>query len=525
MFKKKEKTTTIVEGRPKKKIKRWKIVAIVIVVLIVLYMIIGSLFGGTEDLLPVVDTTEVTEGDITATLETSGIIGSEDTRVYASPVNAQVGDVPVVVGQQVLKGEYLLTYDTTSLQKSYDIAELQAKAEEATTNDTLAKSSESATDFATSESDIKTLQSQIDTLNAEISNLQAQATGNEVESNNNAHASEELAKLKGELEAITAQMTTLEAKEQQSTISGKEKDTLTQLRKDKKTKEKEISKKEKKIKSSADIANNLTNIQAQLTQKNTQLADLQSKLAEAQSKNAAAEAGVLSDAAKANISYSKQASKLTLEQTATDLSKAKAGITADFDGIVTDIQAAAGTMATEGTPLITLASSEQMCVEVAVSKYNLTELKEGQKAVITFQDKEYQGTINYISKVATKNETGAALVAVKVHIDNPDDDLIIGLDAKVNIDLGTAEDVLVAPISAVNSDTQGDFIYVVEEGIVVKKYVTTGMTAKETIEIKSGINKGEKIITSVNSDIAEGIAVTENVPMDTEAVETTEAAE
>lgn len=525
MFKKKENTTTIVERKPKKKMKRWKIVAIVVVALILVYMIAGSLFGSAEDMLPAVDTAEVTKGDVTSTLETSGTIGSEVTRVYASPVNALVGDVPVVTGQNVQKGAYLLTYDTTSLQKSYDIAELQAKAEDATSNDTLAKSSESATDLANSASDIQTLQSQIDTLNAEIANLQSQATGTEVESNNNAQATEELAKLKGELEAIETQIAALEAKEQQGTISDSEKATLKQLKKDKKAKEKEIAKKEKSVKSSAEIANSMTNIQAQLTQKNTQLAELQSKLAEAQSKNATAEAGILSDAAKANINYSKQASKLTLEQTAADLSKAKAGITADFDGIVTDVQAAAGTMAAEGTPLITLASANDMCVEIPVSKYNLANIKMDQNATVTFQDKEYQGTINYISKVAAKNESGASMVTVKVHINNPDDNLILGLDAKVSIDLGTAENVLVVPISAVNSDTAGDFVYVVENNLVVKKYVTTGMSAKETMEIKSGIEAGEKVITSVDSSIMEGMPVTENIQEDTEAIQTTEAAE
>lgn len=525
MFKKKESTTTIVERKPKKKIKAWKIIAVIAVLLIVIRIIAGVVSGGGEDMLPAVDTSEVTKGSITSTLDTSGTIASELTRVYASPVNAQVGDVPVVVGQNVKKGDYLLTYDTTSLQKSYDIAELQAKAENATSNDSLAKSNESASDMAASNSDINTLQSQIDTLNAEIASLQAQATGNEIASNNNTATNEEISRLQAELEKINAQITELETKKENNSLSDKEKETLKQLKKDKSSKEKEISKKQKSIKNTADIANNMTNIQAQLTQKNSQLADLQSKLAEAQSRNATAEAGVLSDAAKANINYTQQASKLTLEQTADDLSRAKAGVTADFDGIVTEVAASAGTMAAEGTALITLASSNDMCVEIPVSKYNLTNLKTDQKAKVTFQEKEYEGRISYISKIAEKGESGAAMVTVKVHIDTPDDNLIIGLDAKVSIGLGTAENVLMVPVSAVNSDTQGDFVYVVENNIVAKKYVTTGMASKEEMEIRSGIEEGEKVITTVDSSIMEGMTVTENQEQDTQAALSTEAAE
>ena len=509
----------------KKKIKAWKVVAIILAVVVLIRIAAGFLLGGEGELQPAVETAEVTKGTITAALETSGTITSEKVRVYASPVNAQVGEIPVVLGQSIKKGEYLLTYDTTSLQKSYDIAELQAKAENATTNDSLAKSSESANEMASSANDIKTLQAQIDALNGEINSLQAQATGNEIKSNNNNELAGEITALEAEIEAIQAKITELETRQAQNLLSDKEQETLKQLKKELDSKEKALKKKRKSVKGNAELANALTSIQALLTQKNSQLADLQGRLSEAQSKNAAAEAGVLSEAARANISYTQQASKLTLEQSADDLSRAKAGITADFDGIVTEVAASAGTMAAEGTPLVTLASADDMCLEIPVSKYNLENLETGQGATITFQEKEYGGTLSYISKLAEKGESGAAMVTIKIHIDNPDDNLILGLDAKASIDLGTAEDVFIVPISAVNSDMEGDFVYVVEEGVIAKKYVTTGMSSTEEIEIKTGLAQGEKVVTTVDSSIVEGMAVTEIEKQAFEDALSTEAAE
>lgn len=520
MFRKKEDSTTVaVPKRPRKKMKPWRVVATLVIVLLVVYFVVGMMTKSSGELLPAVATEEVIKGDITATLDTSGTIVSEETRVYASPVNAQVGDVPVEVGQNVKKGEYLLTYDTSSLQKSYDIASLQAKAEEAMGNDSLAKSGESAADLATSSSDIHTLQDQINAVNAEISALQSQAADTEKSSNTNASRQAEAAELKAAIESINAQIAALEEKvlaSEQSTeaadTSKADKKKIEELKKEKKELEKKLKKLEKKIKDSADIANHMINIQSELTKKNNQLADLQSKLGEAQSKNASAEAGILSEAAKANISYTRQASELTLEQTADDLSTAKAGVTADFDGIITEVTVSPGTIAAEGTPLITLASSEHMCVEIPVSKYNLENIRLDQDAVITFQDKEYQGKVSYISKIAQQGTTGGAMVTIKVSITNPDDALIIGLDAKVSVQLGTQTDTLIVPIASVNSDTQGDFAFVVEDGVVVKKYVTTGMASKEEIEIKDGLNAGEKVITSVDSSIYEGMNVMEALP-------------
>ena len=338
MFRKNQSSTGIMEQKPKKKIKKWKIAAAVIAVVAAVRIIGGIFLGGKNEYIPMVDTAEVTEGDITSSLDTSGVIASELTRVYASPVNAQIGEIPVVLGQSVRKGDYLLTYDTASLQKSYDIAELQAKAENAASSDTLQKSSESAGDLAASASEINTLQGQIDALNGEIAALQAQATGNELAGNKNAAINEEIAALTAETEGIAAQIAALESKQEQGGLTESEKTKLSNLKKEQKTKEKSIEKKKKSMKKSVDLANSQTTIQAQLTQKNSELAELQGRLAEAEAKNSAAEAGILSESAKANISYTRQASKLTLEQSADDLSKAKAGIAADFDGIVTEIE-------------------------------------------------------------------------------------------------------------------------------------------------------------------------------------------
>ena len=164
------------------------------------------------------ETKEAVEGTITSTLDTSGTIASEVTRVYASPVNALVGEVPVVLGQTVHKGEYLLTYDTASLQRSYDIAELQAKAENAAGNDTLSKSRESAGELAASAKDIATLQAQADAIQAELSALQAQATENEIQTNNNTQVNGEIGALTAEVETFTVQIAELEAKKEQKTF-------------------------------------------------------------------------------------------------------------------------------------------------------------------------------------------------------------------------------------------------------------------------------------------------------------------
>ena len=82
--------------------------------------------------------------------------------------------------------------------------------------------------------------------------------------------------------------------------------------------------------------------------------------------------------------------------------------------------------------MFSIADASKMCVDFKVSKYNLTSLQVGQKVTITSLDRKYQGSVTNIGKVAEKNRArGAAMATARVHIDNPDDNLIIGLDAKL----------------------------------------------------------------------------------------------
>ncbi len=86
---------------------------------------------GSSEPVQEVETAKAEKGNITAELETSGTIGSEDMRTYSSPVNAEIATADSQVGKPVKKGESLITFNTASLEKSYNISQLQNKASDA----------------------------------------------------------------------------------------------------------------------------------------------------------------------------------------------------------------------------------------------------------------------------------------------------------------------------------------------------------------------------------------------------------
>ena len=68
-----------------------------------------------------------------------------------------------------------------------------------------------------------------------------------------------------------------------------------------------------------------------------------------------------------------------------------------------------------------------------------------------------------------------------------------------------ANDVLVVPTEVINTSSDGDFVYVIENGTVLKKPVELGTASTTQIEIKSGLKKGDKVVNDLNVDIKEGM--------------------
>ena len=138
----------------------------------------------------------------------------------------------------------------------------------------------------------------------------------------------------------------------------------------------------------------------------------------------------------------------------------------------------------------------------------MEKIKTGQKAVVTIGGFTYDGEVAKIDRMATKNNSGAAVVNTDIKITNPDENIFLGVEAKVSISTSKSEGTLLVPFSAVNTDMDGSFVYAVENGIVVKKPVQTGISSAVDVEITEGLNEGDQILTDVTNGISEGMAVT-----------------
>lgn len=226
------------------------------------------------------------------------------------------------------------------------------------------------------------------------------------------------------------------------------------------------------------------------------------------SQKASSESGVLDAGGKAKLEADTALEKLTNQEKLDAIAEVENGLKADFGGVITELEAIAGQPPTESGKLVTIESTEKVFVRLSVSKYDLEKIAVGQKADIDIAGKTYEGTVSKIDGMATQNNSGAMVVGVDVNIDNPDENIFLGVEAKVYVHMAKAEGVVTVPLEVINSDREGDFVYVEENGVVAKRRVTTGITSDSAIEVKEGLSEGENVVMANGMEFEDGTAVT-----------------
>lgn len=59
--------------------------------------------------------------------------------------------------------------------------------------------------------------------------------------------------------------------------------------------------------------------------------------------------------------------------------------------------------------------------------------------------------------------------------------------------------VVVLPSEVVNIGKEGSFCYVLENGVITKKDITTGISSDEYVEVLDGIKEGDEVIRDLGS--------------------------
>ena len=551
---------TVKTGKKKKKVPL--IIGGVVVAIIVVSFAASKL---TPKALPQVPVSAVTKEDLTANVDTSGTVESLKTKTYFSPVNATISQYPLKVGEVVKPGDSLVAFDVSTLEQDNQKAQLNVSATVNGSKDSVAKAAETqqkaneaADKVPILEANVDSYQEYVASLKTAIADRTRELSDGEKQEANDADVA--MIQAKADLDKLQNKHTKMETDQQQLNTQAEalqaeiaeakknNQDTadLERQWKDLNTQAENMNPAIDDLASQIDDKNEeITQLQInqienqsaqdptsdaqivewqnELESATTELSEMQSELAEQKSLANSADGAKVTEAAKAQMQATNNIAELEAASLEELLEKGKQGLQAEFSGIVSKADASQGSAASQGMELITIASNEEVAVNVTVSKYDYDKLKEGQKASITIADHTYKGTVSRISKMATTNEKGAPVIWAEVKIDNPDDNIFLGVEAKVSIETGSAKGVVSVPVNAVNTGKDSTFCYVVKDGVIARQDVETGISSSEYTEIKSGLKLGDSVIAELPDGFAEGMKVEEAAAGSTSGAQTADA--
>lgn len=459
----------------------------IVILIIVIALIVAGLWACSntgEQAVNVVEVIRPEIGSIEEVVSVSGTVESEEVKTYFAPVTGELSEISVEAGDVVKAGDMLISYNMEEMEEVLEQARLQYISGNNSYNETLADNTDAQKKLKEANSQLAVLEQQIKDQKAYVKAMYEQLETVQTERANK-FAEKDL-ELQKQLIALQTDPIT-------------NADAITQLQLEMQNNQYAAQ----KVNSTEDLIEYQKSIEAE----EEKLAEYEQKKAEMEAQKQTAEMGVITEYQKDNLSVSEQLNLMTYENAQEDYELAEQGIVADFDGVVTEVLAINGMPVAESSQLLTVANSDEVKVSFSVGKYDLARIAVGQSAEIEISGSTYTGSITKINKMATLTASGNAQIGAEIHIDNPDEGIYIGLDAKVKIYADKAEDALLIPVMALNADKDGDFVYVEENGIVVRKDVVTGISTTEYIEVKEGLSVEDKVIVSSLTTLEEGAAV------------------
>lgn len=516
-----EKKKNKAAGVRKRKKKIPLIVAAALVVVFGGYSVVNSVIA--KNTPTQVNTITAVKGSVEETISTSGKVNSEQSRTYYAPVGAVITEMNVSLGDVVEEGQQLVTFDTSDLEAQKTKAALDASA--------------SANGYRSTQYQSDKKQSEYNEAVIGLDELKVLAAGQEQYvqglkynleddiQNKKEDLQEWLNKLNLELEIQNNKLSEPRSEESRERIQ----ETIQNLNESIRRTSNEIN--------DLNMSDEMKEKQRIIDAEQKKLDDMKEEISRREGKESSSEAGIVDPYAKQQQADNMQSAQITAEEAAEKLAKGQEGVKAEFGGIVTKIATMSssanasaggglleGATVSEGTELFTIESNQQVKVDISITKYDLAKIAVGQKADITIADQKYEGEVTKINKVAANNSQGSPVVGVEVHINNPDSGIYLGVEAQVVIHTNSAQDVITLPVEIVNTDRNGDFCYVVENGVVTMRRITTGISSDTDVEVTDGLKEGDLVVYDMTGSVTEGMSVVA-VPAAQESDQTPAASE
>lgn len=158
--------------------------------------------------------------------------------------------------------------------------------------------------------------------------------------------------------------------------------------------------------------------------------------------------------------------------------------------------------------ILTVMQIQPVKVLVNVSESDFTKVKQGMPVdvnVEVYGDELFKGKVSLIHPTI---DASTRTFVTEINIPNADNRIRPGMFARVNIDFGAVDRVVVPDRAVIKRSGSGDrFVYVYKDGKVSFNQVQLGRHIDDTYELISGVESGSMVVTAGHTRLKNGDSV------------------
>jgi HlyD family secretion protein len=179
-----------------------------------------------------------------------------------------------------------------------------------------------------------------------------------------------------------------------------------------------------------------------------------------------------------------------------------------IDGVITDRPLFPGELAAANQPLMTVMDTSKLIAKAHIAAAQAALLKAGDPAQIKLpgDDLDIEGRVTLVSPAL---DPGSTTIEVWVEASKPNSAIRPGMTVSVSMTARTINDAIVVPAVALQKNAD-DVQYVLVagvDGVAHARNVETGIRATDAVQIVSGVNEGDAVITTGGYGLPDGTAV------------------
>lgn len=163
-------------------------------------------------------------------------------------------------------------------------------------------------------------------------------------------------------------------------------------------------------------------------------------------------------------------------------------------------------------PIYEIISTDGLNVDVSVSENAIGSFKVGQKARVSFESPSLPSVEGKVSSKTVAADPVTRSFTVKIAIPNPEGNILPGMIANVIFEsISDANDAIAGTIlpaqSVLLNEDNRYFVWVVKNGIALRKFVETDQLAPGGVLVTSGLEKNDSVIVAGMQKVGTGTRV------------------